>query len=239
LLDRLTELPAVGRRRLGEAVDAALRYGKEIDVEVSVGDPAHRRCGVAVRPLRDGSERVTGALLCVSDVTEAVRLREELTDRATFDALTRTLNRAATITALEAALDNPGAGVGVVFVDLDGFKDVNDRRGHAVGDRLLAYAAARLGAAAREADVVGRIGGDEFLVVCRNVPGPAFALEIGARLAASLREPTDVDGEPLVPRASLGVTWSAGEGITADGLIARADMAMYESKSRQGTPVLR
>lgn len=226
-----------------EALDAALRLGKEVEREVSVdGVPGVLRCGLTVRPLYGGEPRqITGALVCVSDGTEAARLREELTDRSTRDALTRTLNRAATIAALERALRDPGRGVGVVFVDLDGFRDVNDRHGHAVGDRLLAYAAARLAATARQGDLVGRFGADEFLVICHDVASPADALEIGVRLAASLRRPTDVDGEALVPRASLGVAWSGTAGpITADGLIARADMAMYESKSaRTGTPVLR
>jgi diguanylate cyclase (GGDEF)-like protein/PAS domain S-box-containing protein len=243
LCDQLAGVRPADRERVDEAVEATLRFGKELDVEATIetGDPGGRRGTFALRPLVESeSDQVTGAIVCVSDITEAARLRAELTERATYDSLTRTLNRAATIAALEGALSETAAGVGVVFVDLDKFKAVNDRRGHAAGDRLLAHAAGRLVAAAREGDVVGRFGGDEFLVICPGVADGQAALQIAERLAASLREPTDFDGEPLVPDASVGVAWSPTGVVTADALIARADMAMYAAKSgHTGAPVLR
>ena len=114
----------------------------------------------------------------------------------------------------------------VVFVNLDGFKELNDRYGHAAGDELLRTAAKRLRHAVREQDMVGRIGGDEFLVFCPNVGGESQATRLAGRIEAALRD--------SVP-ASVGVAWSSGDAHSADELVAKADRAMYASK-RGGSP---
>jgi diguanylate cyclase (GGDEF)-like protein len=133
----------------------------------------------------------SGAIICISDVTERARMREELEIRATYDALTGCHNRASILAALERAMQAPSsrdAGTAVLFVDLDRFKHVNDRWGHAVGDQLLRRTSERLTANARGGDLVGRLGGDEFLVVCENVATEEQAAAIGERIAAALRE---------------------------------------------------
>jgi diguanylate cyclase (GGDEF)-like protein len=127
-----------------------------------------------------------------------------------------------------------------VFIDLDGFKEVNDTFGHLAGDRLLARSAGRLRNAMRSGDTVGRLGGDEFLILLPNVSDVDTAMSIATRLGAELAEPLDVvDGLPVNIRSSIGVAWSDVGTTTADVLVAAADRAMYECK-RAGTnePVL-
>jgi len=137
--------------------------------------------------------------------------------------------------ALEAALaermDEP-PGIGVVFVDLDRFKPVNDAFGHAAGDELLMAVGERLRRAVRDVDLVGRLGGDEFLVVCPGVGSIEVVASIALRVAAALDAPLAVRGEAgstVSPHASVGVAW-AEAGTDPQALVARADAAMYESK---------
>lgn len=187
-------------------------------------------CQVMLRPLHRGDGSVRGIIACVTDVTESVRLRDELQVRATYDALTSCHNRASTLRQLEALLAAPAAGgVGVVFIDLDDFKPVNDQHGHSVGDELLIHVADRLRAWSRANDVVGRIGGDEFVVVCPNVAGME-ALEV---LAERLR--TGVHGEAALGSVSVPVRASVGmalgwPGDDAGSILAAADAEMYAAK---------
>jgi diguanylate cyclase (GGDEF)-like protein len=116
-----------------------------------------------------------------------------------------------------------------VFIDLDRFKSVNDLYGHAAGDRVLVVAAQRLRAAVREFDQVGRIGGDEFLVVCPDVENATGAREIGIRLAEALDTSIDLGTGSVELRASIGVAFTT-EPIDADSLVAQADSAMYTTK---------
>ncbi|MGY1688395.1 diguanylate cyclase [Geodermatophilus sp. SYSU D00867] len=229
-----------GRAALEAALARVLDDGVDAAVEVGIRTPAGeaRVCAVSLVALGD-REGAPGALVCVSDVTDSARMREELTARATFDALTGCYNRASTIAVLEAALAGPdAASTAVVFVDLDDFKPVNDTLGHDAGDELLVTTGARLAGVLRRDDVVGRIGGDEFLVVSRRVDGPAAAASLGARIQAALAVPAEITAGTVPLRASLGV--ACGEpGLDAAALTKRADQAMYLSKQdRRGEPVL-
>ena len=225
------------------AMDAALAEvfaGRDADIEVRICPPdeALRHCRALLRSLTDESERVTGALICLEDVTESVRLRDQLEERATFDVLTRCHNRGATMAALDGALLRLGTTTGVIFVDVDRFKPVNDRFGHTAGDELLRVVAARLQRAVRDGDVVGRLGGDEFLVVCPDIGGPAEALATAERVRTSISGAVRLGPATLDVRVSLGVA-CAPAGTSADAIVARADAAMYESKrNRDGAPVL-
>jgi diguanylate cyclase (GGDEF)-like protein len=120
-----------------------------------------------------------------------------------------------------------------LFVDVDRYTAVNDRYGHAAGDELLSIVAERLQSAVREDDIVGRIGGDEFLVLCPNVDGPAEALRLAERLAQAQAQEVHLAKGTVSVRLSIGVAWSSGEDADADELVAQADHAMYESK-REG-----
>jgi diguanylate cyclase (GGDEF)-like protein/PAS domain S-box-containing protein len=235
----------VDRPALRTAIDAVLADQGVDDVELRFGLSApdsefqERVCVLSMRPLTDRDGHVTGAVGCVSDVTEQVELRRQLEQRANTDELTSCFNRSAILrvlsTTLERREDAPG-GVAVIFIDLCGFKIVNDAFGHAAGDRVLEIAAKRLKSAIREGDRVGRFGGDEFLVVCPGVDGAPLALELGQRVREALTDRVDVSSGTVELRASVGVAWSALD-LDADALVAQADDAMYEAKRSGSTSV--
>jgi diguanylate cyclase (GGDEF)-like protein len=227
------------RVRLDAAVDAALT-GREVDglelhFNVVVPHPdfaTTRVCQVSLRPLTDGANAVTGAIGCLSDVTESVDLRHELELRASTDTLTGCLNRAAIFEFLDLALRSAresGVGVAAIFVDLDRFKAINDCHGHAVGDKALLWAAASIRGAIRHGDAIGRLGGDEFLIVCPDVPTVAAVEPVARRISDSIG-PVEVAEGRLELGASVGLAWTDGTD-GADVLTARADRAMYESKT--------
>jgi diguanylate cyclase (GGDEF)-like protein len=137
--------------------------------------------------------------------------------------------------ALEANIELREGERAVVFVDVDCFKAVNDEHGHAVGDELLRAVARRLQAGVREGDMVGRIGGDEFLVVCPDIGGADSAMRLAERLSAAVRhESIRAAIGNIAPQVSIGVAWSEGDDLAADAIVLQADAAMYESK-RRGT----
>ena len=138
-----------------------------------------------------------------------MRAREELTAKATYDVLTGCHNRASTLAFLEAALEEDGASTAVIFVDLDRLKPVNDSLGHEAGDELLAVTAARLAGVLRREDIVGRIGGDEFLVVCRGLEFPEAAMTTGRRVREALCRPAALAAGTVDVSASIGVACAA------------------------------
>ena len=217
------------------ALSAVLADQTVDDIEIRLRDPAtdaKRVCLLSLRALTDGSGVVSGAIGLLSDVTDRVQLRCELEIRASVDQLTSCLNRAATLDLLETVLERDETtepGTAVAFIDLDRFKPVNDRFGHAAGDRLLVAVAERLRLAVRGCDRVGRLGGDEFLVICPAVASASEAIDIGERLAKSLNATIDIGLGVVDLSASIGVAWTC-EQLDPDALIARADIAMYESK---------
>jgi len=210
--------------------DAEIRFCLPIDgAAEDLGE--ERVCLLSLRTLTDSTGTVTGAVGCLSDVTERAQLQRELEVRASIDALTLCLNRAATLELVDRTVAAPkdDHGHAVVFIDLDQFKSVNDNFGHAVGDRLLIEVANRLRLSIRDGDHVGRFGGDEFLVICPRVESAGVASEIAERIAAALTSTVDLGSQMVRLRASVGVAWTT-ETLDADTLIARADCAMYESK---------
>jgi diguanylate cyclase (GGDEF)-like protein/PAS domain S-box-containing protein len=225
-----------------QALAAACDAGVDADLEVhlpTVTSGGPRVCALAVRSLIDDQGLVTGAVVSATDVTEVARRRIELELRASLDPLTHCYNRDSIMAALDlAVLAEPVSGTAVLFIDLDGFKAINDRLGHAAGDHLLCAVADRLNETVRTGDLVGRIGGDEFLVVCPHVPVAHIATTVGQRLHDALRMPIVIAGEPIEPSASIGVAWVDGIAAPAD-LVAAADAAMYRAKREQrAEPVL-
>jgi diguanylate cyclase (GGDEF)-like protein/PAS domain S-box-containing protein len=237
---QLSTVVARDRPALDAALAAALAHGKEQDIEVDVvvpGAAESRRCQVTLIALSD-QDGTPGALACVSDITESAKARAELTVKATFDALTGCYNRSSVQALLERALAEDDLPVGVVYVDLDKFKPVNDTYGHAAGDELLVHTARCLTGLLREGDAVARLGGDEFLVVARGAGGPERVLAVAERAAAALCRPLALRAGTVDQAASIGAAVSA-PGDTAETLIARADAAMYVSKrAGDALPVL-
>jgi diguanylate cyclase (GGDEF)-like protein len=174
----------------------------------------------------------------VKEIVHSVRQREELqfalAHQATHDALTELPNRAQAVTLVTAALHRgrrSGAMTGLLFVDLDGFKAVNDGHGHAAGDEVLREVARRLASAVRPGDVVCRLGGDEFVVLVESVHSEHDLLELAHRLIASVSEPIAVGRAHVRIGASIGVAISRDGGTDADALFAEADTAAYRAKA--------
>jgi diguanylate cyclase (GGDEF)-like protein/PAS domain S-box-containing protein len=215
---------------------------QDIEVDMVLESGVWRRALMSVRTLLRHGGEVSGAITCVLDVTDSARARKELEKRATFDALTGCYNRSSILTALQGELEqNDSSLTGVVYVDLDKFKPVNDTLGHAAGDELLALVADRLRVAGRADDVVGRLGGDEFLLLLKGIPGPEVAMRVAHRICTLLGTEFELSSETVELRASVGVAFR-GPGtptLTAEELVKLADTAMYASKDQGlGLPVL-
>jgi diguanylate cyclase len=165
------------------------------------------------------------------------RTEVQLAHLAVHDHLTGLPNRVVFDDRLEHALqrrrDGHG-GVAVLFIDLDGFKRLNDSFGHGAGDDVLREAGVRIGAAVRPHDTVARLGGDEFTVLCEGVDGDHGALAVGLRIAEQLARPLVIDGHEIVLRASIGVVLAECERVTAEELLQQSDDAMYRAKARGG-----
>jgi len=171
----------------------------------------------------------------VQDVTERKSHELRLEDRASLDNLTGLANRGVLLDQLGVALGGavPDEPVALLFVDLDHFKGVNDRFGHAAGDAVLVEAAGRLSAATRDADLVARFGGDEFAVVLPAGAGLDVARAVAERIVTALKVPFAVESTKVQLGASVGIA-VCDEPLTAQELIHRADSAMYQAKNSAG-----
>jgi len=178
-------------------------------------------------------------VIAVADVHEERTREAVLYHMATHDSLTGLVNRSHFLECTEQALrrnERHLARVGVVFVDLDGFKQVNDLGGHALGNRVLLAVASRLRNAVRSADLVARIGGDEFAVLCEDLANDEQANFVVRRIAATLAEEIELDGEAWPVSASVGCAIDLGSSDTGEALLDRADRAMYQVKAVRHAP---
>ena len=176
---------------------------------------------------------VPGFYVLVLDITARKQLELALQHQATHDPFTGLPNRAALLTRLEHALAHARRNhqpLALLFLDLDGFKQVNDVHGHAAGDALLQAFAKRLLACVRASDTVARLAGDEFVVLLEEVHGLPEAEEVGCKIMTCLERPLSVAGGQLRPRASIGLAFSAAGEESPDALLQRADAAMYAVK---------
>jgi diguanylate cyclase len=181
-------------------------------------------------------------VLTLSDNTELIRRlsdrERQLEYQASHDPLTDLANRARFHERVTRALEVPSpwrqpSSVAVLFIDLDDFKDVNDRLGHQVGDQLLAAVADRLRRCVRPSDVPARLGGDEFAVLVTEVRSTQELMAVAERILDALRAPVVLAGQCLVsPQGSIGVAIAETPQIGADELLRRADVAMYAAKAR-------
>jgi diguanylate cyclase (GGDEF)-like protein len=157
---------------------------------------------------------------------------------ATHDQLTGLPNRRffyeqATLSLQQAARHHQ-RNVAVLHLDLDGFKGINDRLGHHVGDLVLREVARRLSAGRRSVDIIARLGGDEFAILLGDVPNGHTVIEVGERMAADLARPLSVDGVPVAIGGSFGVALYPNHGDDIDSLLRHADVAMYRAKTQGG-----
>ncbi|MEV4556486.1 EAL domain-containing protein [Kitasatospora sp. NPDC049285] len=224
-----------------------------VECRIRSGDGGWLHVESTVNPYRDG------LILNSRDITERVRLQAQLQHNAFHDPLTDLPNRALFAHRVRAALSAQGpvgTAVAVLFLDLDGFKAVNDTAGHQVGDELLVQAARRLQSAVRAEDTVARFGGDEFAVLVRGRLGHPQVRDLAERIRGALSEPYWIGGTELGVAASIGIAFGPDVAVpvpepapaddraggpecggsrsdsAADELLRNADLAMYQAKSR-------
>jgi diguanylate cyclase (GGDEF)-like protein len=176
------------------------------------------------------------ATFCVVGLSAfALKSSERLAHERLHDGLTGLPNRMFFMERTEralAAVRAQGGHLATLFIDLDRFKPINDRFGHAAGDALLTAVATRLNESVRSGDLVSRFGGDEFLVLCSKLAGQHQGMEIAERIQLALARPFEIDGVALSISCSIGIAFysSNEEEIDAESLIGYADLAMYEAK---------
>jgi diguanylate cyclase (GGDEF)-like protein/PAS domain S-box-containing protein len=187
----------------------------------------------SVAPIHDGEGKVTGAVIVFRDVSAARAQSEQMIHLAEHDSLTGLPNRLLFDDRLGQAISlarRHGGQAAVLFLDLDGFKKVNDSLGHAVGDKLLQSVAKRLLSCVRAPDTVSRQGGDEFALLLQDIHRPEDAAATAKRVLRALGEVHSVDGHQLHITASIGMSVYPGDGLDAETLIRNADTAMYQAK---------
>lgn len=181
-----------------------------------------------------------GVLRTYTDITERRRGEERIRYRARHDGLTSLLNRDAFIELLGETImktTHEGGSFAVHYVDLDGFKPVNDALGHGGGDRVLAAVAQRLLGVARDGDTVARMGGDEFAILQHGVGTSAQAVGLADRMRHALETPIEVESRTVRVGLSAGIAIFPRHGVTPEALLRNADAALYRVKSAGGSNV--
>jgi diguanylate cyclase len=212
---------------------------KATAVDVLRGVVVHRRTGQRFQveetasPITDRHGTVTGAVAVLRDVTEAAAMAERMAHLAQYDALTDLPNRVLLQDRAQLAISQArrdGKSLAVMYLDLDGFKAVNDRLGHDVGDQLLVQFAQRLQTAVRASDTVCRQGGDEFVVLLPGLDSAEAACGVARKILASCDQSFDLGGEMQHVGLSGGIALYPQHGDTFDALSRHADSAMYAAK---------
>ncbi|MFW3172221.1 diguanylate cyclase domain-containing protein [Geodermatophilus sp. CPCC 206100] len=232
-LDPATASPALAelltRLEVARAVAVPMQFGRTF-LGVAAASWAPGRA--PARLDGDALDRLRGVGDQASTALQKARLLETVRHQATHDALTGLPNRVLFLDRLGAALagTGPEQHLAVLFCDLDRFKAVNDSLGHAAGDELLRQVSARLRAAVRPGDTVGRLSGDEFAVILPGLTRPEDADRVVARVRGCFDETFRLDGTDAVVGTSIGVAVHSGEWGAADALLRAADAAMYRHK---------
>ena len=225
-------------------IEGALR-GKEQfferEIPDPIGGPSRHSQAHYVPDIRGG--KVHGFFVLVSEITAQKKIESELREAkaraeemANHDPLTGLPNRSLLEDRIERAMalarrhQHPMA---VLFVDMDGFKKINDLYGHAAGDTVLVTVANRISGTLRESDSVARLGGDEFVVILHEVGSVEDALSVASKIMVTASaEPIQLEGTEVFPRFSLGISVFPDHGTTSRELLAHADQALYVAKDR-------
>jgi diguanylate cyclase (GGDEF)-like protein/PAS domain S-box-containing protein len=217
------------QRRLG---------GLSENYELGLKHKSGKRLWVLVggAPTYDENGSIIGSMGVFTDITERKRSEEKLMHDAFHDALTGLANRALFTDHLrlriERAKRENNALFGVLFLDFDRFKVINDSLGHAEGDKLLIAVAQRLETTLRSSDLIARLGGDEFTILLNELDEPSHASQIATRIQELLKAPFELEGGEIFMSASIGIALGTDGKITAEDMIRNADIAMYRAKSK-------
>lgn len=208
-----------------DMIDTVREYAQESGV---------LRCLVSKHILRDSEGNIIGLLGVYRSLADARLVVENsrLMREAERDAMTGLLNHGYTLKYLTSFLEGEGRinSHALIFLDMDHFKDVNDTFGHLYGDSVIKKAAALISHSFRGSDLIGRMGGDEFLILMKNIPDPDLVCRKAEELNQSLRFDCEKDGRHVAVSASIGVAFYNGDGAEAKALIAHADDALYKAK---------
>ena len=225
------------RRHLWALLDQSTRWSGEGTCRHKTGETFP--VWMTLSGVQDSAaNHVSGFVALVSDMTERRAAEATIRFQATHDMLTQLANRAAFLSALKkvvhAGRDEPAA---VFFLDLDGFKPINDVHGHGVGDELLCAVARRLERCVRQTDLVARFGGDEFIILIREPAGTHVPKRVAQSIVQAVAEPYRIEGLEVRVSASVGVALVPAHGRTVDAVVAAADRAMYAAKRAGGNCV--
>ena len=188
---------------------------------------------INVSPVLTANQQVEHYVIFLTDISEIKQKQSELEYVAHFDVLTGLPNRVLLLDRLQKALSNAvrhGRSLAVAFIDLDGFKDVNDTHGHAIGDQLLVVISRNMQKALRETDSIARLGGDEFVVLITDLEKTSDCIPVLDRLLDATASLLPVNHLLLKISASIGVTLFPQDNLGADQLVRHADQAMYQAK---------
>ncbi len=190
---------------------------------------------LTISAVKDNSGQVSHYVGVFSDITELRRAQDQLDHQAHHDPLTGLPNRLLLGDRLHKAIQRAHrdeTGVAVLFIDLDRFKNINDTLGHQVGDHVLCEVARRLGNLMRESDTVGRLGGDEFLIVIEDIAAATAVPHIAEKILGALQDAPVTVGQEFFVGASIGISLYPEDGGDAEMLMKNADVAMYRAKER-------
>jgi diguanylate cyclase (GGDEF)-like protein/PAS domain S-box-containing protein len=196
------------------------------------GEPRNIRARIS--GIWDQEDRLIGFVLMLNDITERKQAEETIQYLAYHDTLTGLANRSLFNDRLVrdlARCRRTGAGLALLVLDLDQFKEINDTYGHHAGDIVLKTVALRMNKAVREIDTISRMGGDEFLIILAQMEEqPDHALQVAERIAASIEEPIEIEGRPISITTSIGIAYYPSHAQEPDTLVKAADKAMYRAK---------
>lgn len=198
--------------------------GKDIQIEGSIAS------------IRDDNGNINGTVLVFQDITQRKQVEAQLIRNAFYDALTALPNRVLFLDRLKQAFERSkrrnNYRFAVLFLDLDGFKSINDSFGHSMGDDLLVEIARRLESCLRGGDTVARFGGDEFAILLEDIQDISDAINVAKRIQESLKLPLHLNGHQISIAASIGIALSCSGYEEPSGLLRDADVAMYRAKEQ-------
>lgn len=205
------------------------------EIEVNADTPARRVYWEVKTPVYKDLEKTEVIGICgiSTDITALRDYQKQLEFNAHYDPLTGLANRVLLFDRIERAITQSarrGHAIALVYMDLDGFKQINDSLGHDAGDQLLIALARRMSDVLRQGDTLARIGGDEFVALLMDIPSPRDCDPILGRLLAAAASPVAIGTQTVQVSASLGVTLYPGDASDADLLLRHADQAMYQAK---------
>ncbi|MBF2065192.1 MAG: diguanylate cyclase [Calothrix sp. C42_A2020_038] len=239
---QITQVLSLIDNETGEEIDylvrQAIKQGKVLNLPDNCmlinKDGKSIPVGDNVAPIRDLDGNITGAVLVLQDISQRKQMEARLVRNAFYDALTSLPNRVLFLDRLRQAFERAkrrnNYRFAVMFLDLDGFKAINDRYGHGMGDNLLVEISQRLNLCLRSGDTVARFGGDEFAVLLEDIKDVKDAVSVAKRIQEALKQPLRLNGQELITTASIGIALSSKNHEEPGRLLHDADIAMYRAK---------